>query len=75
MAHHAMTIRAGLRWMAIRGHITFTENDGVLTIRNGDEKADSQKSATTTMLTQLLSETAHFRAYFNRADKDSLVRT
>lgn len=75
MAHHATTIRAGLRWMQIRGHITFIENEGVLTIHNGEEKADSQKSATTTLLTQLLSETAHFRAFFNRADKNSLVRT
>ncbi|MEQ8676811.1 MAG: single-stranded-DNA-specific exonuclease RecJ [Aggregatilineales bacterium] len=74
MAHHAATVRAGLRWMQIRGHITVTENDGVLTIQNGGQKDDSQKSSTTTTLTQRLSETAHFRAYFNRADKDSLVR-
>ena len=76
VAHRPTTARAGLDWMAARGHIMIAQDKGhLITLADGTGKEEKDKlSATTARLAELLKETANYRAYFKRADKDSLIQ-
>jgi hypothetical protein len=74
MAHSPETINAALQWMVARGHIRITgdENGHLMLTAGGQEDRDAF-AATSTQLAQRIQEAAGFRAYFRRADAQSLL--
>jgi single-stranded-DNA-specific exonuclease len=74
-AQRESTVRAGLDWMAARGHVRLVDEvDGVLHLAAGDGRAVDDPAQTTTTLATRLKETAAYRAHFRRADPASLLR-
>ncbi len=73
-AHCERTVRAGLDWLAARGHVVIEgETDGELHLASGDGVRCDDLSTITEQLRALLEETAAYRAYLARADAQALL--
>ena len=73
-AHHIRTIRAGINWLEAHGHISILEHDGdELIIQKGQNTSTENARQTAQQLKALLDETAAYRAYYLKADKDALI--
>lgn len=73
-AHHIRTIRAGINWLEAHGYIMILERDGdELVIQVGQNKPDENARQTALELKALLNETAAYRAYYLKADKNALI--
>ena len=73
-AQREATVRAGLDWLAARGHIAIADEDGdnvQLVASTGEASRDLPQIAT--RLKALLEETEAYRAHFVRAEKETLV--
>jgi single-stranded-DNA-specific exonuclease len=75
VGHRRATIRAGLNWLVARGNITFAENEKTIEIQTIGVGRKAEQQETTVRLTNLLRETAAYRAYFRKADIQSLIQT
>ena len=73
-AQREAAVRAGLAWLAARGHVAVLGEDGdEMHLAAGDRTPRADLSRITARLKALLEETAAYRAHFARADKDTLV--
>jgi single-stranded-DNA-specific exonuclease len=75
-AQRAATVRAGLRWLAARGHVRIVqEGDDAIVLEPGDGTPRTETSALMAHLQGLLEETAAYRRYFEQSEPDALVST
>lgn len=74
LAHREATVRVGLAWLAAHGDIVL-KDDGVgeLHMTLGVKEVGDDLDRQTEVLRALLEETAAYRAYFRRADGQTLV--
>lgn len=73
-AQREETARAGLAWLAGRGHVVILEERGdSLRLAPGDGSTSDDLSDIVGRLRSLLEETAAYRAYFARADAETLI--
>lgn len=75
LAAREAAVRQGLAWLAARGHIRWTAQEGDdLLLAPGDGAAQPDLARAADRLAALLAETAAYRSYFATADKDRLMR-
>jgi hypothetical protein len=68
------TVRLGLDWLVSRGHIRIVSQSGdEVVIAAGDGVPGEDLAERGALLKAAIAETAAYRAYFEKADKDSLV--
>ena len=73
-AQREVTVRAGLRWLAARGHLrVLEENDDRLQFASGDGVASGELAAAAADLQALLGESAAYRRFFTRAEPASIL--
>jgi single-stranded-DNA-specific exonuclease len=76
-AQREATVRAGLAWLAARGHVTILdgtdETDETVGLAPGSQTVAADLSEKGTRLQMLLEETAAYRAFFARADGHTLI--
>ncbi len=73
-AQREATVRAGLAWLEGRGLLTvLAEESNELYLAEGDRAERGDLSQTAAQLKALLQETAAFRSYFVRADKETVI--
>jgi single-stranded-DNA-specific exonuclease len=73
-AQREATVRAGIAWLAGRGHLEVLAQDGdELHLTGGSERAGADLPQITARLKALLEETAASRAHFARADRETLI--
>jgi len=73
-AQREATVRAGLAWLEGRGLLTvLVEESNELYLAEGDRAERGDLSQTAAQLKALLQETAAFRSYFVRADKETVI--
>ncbi len=82
-AQREATVRAGLAWLAARGHLVVLGEDGDIGARlvrtrevylaAGSQAVSADLPQVTAQLKALLEETAAYRAHFARAGKETLV--
>ena len=73
-AQRQAAIRLGLDWLAARGHIHIVSQNGdEVVIAAGDGVRREDLAECEALLKAALAETAAYRAYFQKAGKDSLV--
>ncbi len=73
-AQREVTVQAGLDWLSARGQINLTvAADGTPTLSAGDGQAQPDADLARARLTALLRETAAYRAFYRRADPNSLI--
>jgi single-stranded-DNA-specific exonuclease len=73
-AQREATVRAGLDWLAGRGHIALLDADGDrVSLAAGDRKTRADLPQAMARLRTLLEETAAYRAHFARADPETLI--
>jgi hypothetical protein len=73
-AQRGATVRAGLAWLAGRGHIAILDEDGdEISLAAGSQTASADLSQVTAQLRVLLEETKAYRAHFSRADPETLI--
>jgi single-stranded-DNA-specific exonuclease len=73
-AHRLATVRLGLGWLQARGHIRImSSDDSTALLEQGDGISQPGITEIAARLTAMLVETAAFRQYYTRADKDSLL--
>jgi single-stranded-DNA-specific exonuclease len=73
-AQREATVRAGLVWLAARGHVTLLdETDGTVRLAPGDQTVAPDLSDKSARLQVLLEETAAYRAFFARTDGRTLI--
>ena len=76
-AQREATVRAGLAWLAARGHVTMLdetdETDETVRLAPGDQTVAADLSDMSAQLQVLLEETAAYRAFFARADGHTLI--
>ncbi len=74
-AQREICVRLGLAWLEAGGHLRVQEEDSGLILGAGDGQAEPYlKSELYTAIRGLLAETAAYRAYFRRADKEAIAR-
>jgi hypothetical protein len=74
-AQRESTVRAGLAWLAARGHVAVLHEDGdEVRLVAGSQVASPELSRVAAQLKAFLEETAAYRAHFARADAQSLVQ-
>ena len=74
MAQREATIRAGLQWMAARGHINIVKDEnGELELANSEAQSSDNTTDSTVKLATLLRETAAFRGHYLRSDAESII--
>jgi len=67
-------VRAGLEWLAARGHVVMLEEEGDdILLAAGSQTTSDDLSRIADLLKALLEETAAYRAYFDRADPQALA--
>ncbi len=72
-AQREATVRAGLAWLAARGHLAILDKDGdKVHLAAGNQQASADLPQTAARLKALLEETAAYRAHFARAEKETL---
>ncbi len=73
MAHRVQTVRAGVRWLAAKGHVSLVAEEDVTAILEGGGVADPEEERTVRrQLQDLLSETAAYRRYYREAESGML---
>ena len=73
-AHRETTARAGLAWLEGRGLLTVLAEEGnKLHLAEGHRAERGDLSQTAAQCRELLQETAAFRSYFVRADKETVI--
>jgi hypothetical protein len=73
-AQREPTVRIGLAWLAARGHVAVLGEDGdEVHLAVGSRTVSADLSRIAAQLGELLEETAAYRAYFARADREKLV--
>jgi single-stranded-DNA-specific exonuclease len=73
-AQTRVTVQAGIQWLSSQGHISILADDGVLLkLEHGDKDAVIPLSIRTDQLRALLQESAAFRAYYARAEAETLI--
>jgi single-stranded-DNA-specific exonuclease len=73
-AQREETVRAGLAWLEGRGYIVMLEErDKEMRLAPGEQAAGSASPETEAHLRSLLKETAAYRAFFARADAETLI--
>jgi len=73
-AQREVTVQKGLAWLAARGHLTILEaNAEEIRIAPGVQVSQAEADALAAQLQALLQETAAFRAYYTRADKEKII--
>ena len=75
-AQREATVRAGLAWLAARGHIVVLDEDedsDEVRLAVGSQTVGADLSRIAAQLRALLEETAAYRAHFARADKETLI--
>jgi DNA-binding transcriptional regulator YhcF (GntR family) len=73
-AQRTTVVRSGLRWLAGRGYVRITAEQGdALRLATGDPSTSTDIAATSAQLRALLAETAAFRRYFSQADAEVLL--
>ena len=73
-AQRQETVQTGLAWLEGRGHIVvLEERDKEIRLAPGEQAAGSASPETEARLRSLLKETAAYRAFFARADAESLI--
>ena len=73
-AQRESTVRAGLRWLASRGHIRLAiEDAGTVQLEPGDGVSQLDAQAIAVQLQRLLEETAAYRRHFETAEPADLV--
>lgn len=73
-SHRIQTVRVGLLWLAHKGHIIIYNSEGdEWIIGEGNGLHTDQSKETARQLRSLLDETAAYRAFYTRADKNSLI--
>jgi hypothetical protein len=73
-AQREATVRAGLAWLAARGHVTIIdETDEMVGLAPGDQTAAADLSDKSARLQVLLEEAAAYRAFFARVDGHTLI--
>ena len=68
-----ISVRIGLAWLEARGHIILTASGDEMVISVGEGTSSDQLAERTAQLKALLEETAAYRSFFSRADKESLL--
>jgi single-stranded-DNA-specific exonuclease len=72
-AQREVTVEKGLAWLVARGHLTILEVKGeTMQLASGGQPSISEASQLEAQIQALLQETAAFRAYFVRADKERI---
>jgi single-stranded-DNA-specific exonuclease len=67
-------VRLGLKWLQARGYIRIvSEETGEVILDYGGDEPEEALSWVTDQLHAILGETAAYRAYFARAEKDALL--
>jgi single-stranded-DNA-specific exonuclease len=74
LGHRAQTVRAGLRWMVARGHITMLQDGDPVRFQRGGAKAPDQINPTNRDLMAAMQETAAFRAHYLKAEPATIIR-
>jgi single-stranded-DNA-specific exonuclease len=73
-AHSQLTVRTGLDWLAARGDVVIVSaEDDRLKLAAGSKVKTDEIERTVEFLKALLEETAAYRTYFHKADKDGLI--
>jgi single-stranded-DNA-specific exonuclease len=73
-AQREATVRTGIDWLAARGHVLITQAvDDKMHLALGQGGTDTNLPQITHRLKTLLEETAAYRAYFDRTDKEILI--
>jgi len=73
-AQRESTVRAGLAWLAARGHVAVLGEDGdAVHLAVGSQTASADLPQIVAQLRELLEETAAYRAYFAQVDKERLI--
>jgi single-stranded-DNA-specific exonuclease len=73
-AQRESTVWAGLAWLTARGYLAVASaGDDEVQLTAGAGKADADLPRVTAHLKALIEETAAYRAYFARAEKETLV--
>jgi single-stranded-DNA-specific exonuclease len=73
-AQRESTVRAGLAWLAARGHVAVLGEDGdAVHLDVGSQTASADLPQIVAQLRELLEETAAYRAYFAQVDKERLI--
>ncbi len=69
------TVRAGLAWLAARGHVTIREQDeaGWVTLAPGERADAADSTEIADRLRRMLEETRAYRAYLGRADAEGIL--
>lgn len=77
MAHDERTIRAGLRWLAARGHVHLERSDddrpGIWQLLPGDGVSQQHVPEVTAQVRALLAETAAYRRHWRDATVETLL--
>jgi single-stranded-DNA-specific exonuclease len=69
-----VTVQKGLAWLAAGGHLTILEaNVEEIRIASGGQVSQAEAGGLAAQLRALLQETAAFRAYYTRADKEKIL--
>jgi single-stranded-DNA-specific exonuclease len=72
-AQREATVQKGLAWLTARGHLTILETNGEkIELVSGGTPAPGEASQLEGQIRALLQETAAFRLYYARADKDRI---
>lgn len=73
-AQSEAVVLLGLTWLEAHGHLQVTQQSGgELWLEEGTNQPLGDRNQVTVQLHNLLQETAAFRLYFSRADKDALI--
>ena len=73
-AQREVVVRAGLRWLAARGHLRLLDDgDDEIRIGAGSGIASDDLRAEASILQSLLAETAAYRRFFSRAEPASIL--
>jgi single-stranded-DNA-specific exonuclease len=74
MAHKEITVRVGIDWLSGQGYSNrYTSSGDEIFFSIEDRRVSSETSLITDQLKMLLEETAAFRAFFIKADPDTLI--
>ena len=75
-AHRLATVRLGLDWLQARGHLHIVSiDDNTALLEQSDGISQPGITEIAARLTAILDETAAFRKYYTRADKDALLKS
>ncbi len=74
-AHRLATVRLGLDWLQAGGHLHIVStDDNTALLEQGDGISQPGITEIATRLSAILNETAAYRQYYTRADKDALLK-